>query len=205
MKKIVCAVGLLVFVATVQANFIDVVLETNYGDITIELFPDEAPITVNNFLEYVDEGFYDNLVFHRTDPCFVIQGGGYDEYLNLRTPRAPIVNEFGRSNLRGTVAMAKLSGDPDSATSQFFINLADNSGAPSFLDTQNGGFTVFGQVIGGMDVVDIIAVVPTHFTNGMSNVPIDPVIINQARVVPEPATIMILGLGGLLFVRKHTA
>lgn len=137
-------------------------LETSLGDIVIELV-DDAPITTENFLQYVEDGFYDGTIFHRVVPDFVVQGGGF---LPGNVPqegvRDPIVNEFDpdRSNVRGTVAMAKVGGNPDSATSQFFFNLVDNGGPPANLDTQNGGFTVFASVVEGLDVVDAIAAVP---------------------------------------------
>lgn len=137
-------------------------LQTSLGSIDIELFDTAAPLTVANFLSYVNSGAYDNSFVHRSVPGFIIQGGGYtwnsalNQYVTI-AENAPVVNEFSatRSNLRGTVAMAKLGGNPDSATTQWFINLADNS---ANLDAQNGGFTVFGQVIGnGMQVADAIA------------------------------------------------
>lgn len=134
-------------------------METNLGDIDIELYDQAAPITVTNFLAYVRGGDYNQTIIQRSEPGFVIQGGGYRIYngFYLRVPAdPPIQNEFdpSRSNLRGTIAMAKLGGDPDSATSEWFFNVADNS---ANLDFQNGGFTVFGQVLGdGMDVVDAI-------------------------------------------------
>ncbi len=136
-------------------------VETPLGSFEIELFPDVAPITVANFLRYVEDGDFADSFIHRSVPGFVIQGGGFvfagDAPAAIAT-RPPITNEFGRSNLRGTIAMAKQGGDPNSATSQWFINLADNAAA---LDTQNGGFTVFGQVIGGgMAVIDALAAVP---------------------------------------------
>lgn len=137
-----------------------VCFETNVGEFCIELFEDSAPLTVANFLDYVEDGDYDNTVIHRSAPRFVIQGGGYvyqtegDDLVAI-PKNAPVVNEFERSNVRGTVAMAKLGNDPNSATNEWFINLGDNS---ENLDNQNGGFTVFGQVIGqGMAVVDAIA------------------------------------------------
>ncbi|HWL92136.1 MAG TPA: PKD domain-containing protein [Phycisphaerae bacterium] len=136
-------------------------LETSMGDIVFELV-DDAPVTTDNFLQYVEDGFYDGTIFHRIVPDFVVQGGGF--LPGMIPPdglRDPIVNEFDvdRSNLRATVAMAKLGGDPDSATSQFFVNLDDNS---ENLDNQNGGFTVFAHVIEGMDVVDAISEVPLN-------------------------------------------
>lgn len=137
-----------------------VCFDTNVGEFCIELFEDTAPLTVANFLDYVESGDYDNTVIHRSAPRFVIQGGGYvyeaegDDLVAI-PKNAPVVNEFERSNVRGTLAMAKLGNDPNSATNEWFVNLADNS---ANLDNQNGGFTVFGQVIGqGMAVVDAIA------------------------------------------------
>ncbi|MGZ4979486.1 MAG: peptidylprolyl isomerase [Methylobacter sp.] len=140
-------------------------MQTAFGVIDIKLF-DSAPLTVANFLSYVDSGAYNRSLIHRSETGFIIQGGGYVWNDTLKgvttiTANQPVVNEFSssRSNLRGTIAMAKLSGNPDSATSQWFFNLADNS---ANLDTQNGGFTVFGQVIAkGMTVVDTIAALPT--------------------------------------------
>lgn len=133
--------------------------ETNLGNIDVQLFDDEAPGTVQNFLNYVNDGDYNGSIIHRSVPGFVIQGGGYvydetDVFVAVPTD-PPIANEFGRSNVRGTIAMAKIGGDPDSAANEWFFNLADNS---ANLDNQNGGFTVFGEVMGdGMLIVDIIA------------------------------------------------
>lgn len=135
-------------------------METGLGNIDIELRDEEAPVTVENFLNYVNSNRYDGTFIHRSVPGFVIQGGGYYSTatsIEVVTKDDPVVNEFdpSRSNLRGTIAMAKLPGNPDSATSEWFFNLADNSAS---LDSENGGYTVFGQVIGaGMDVVDAIA------------------------------------------------
>ena len=144
--------------AQLSAN-VKVSFETDFGNFTATLFPDVAPITVDNFLNYADKGDYDNSIMHRLASGFVLQGGGFkitepgSQFLVEEIPTDdPIVNEFSLSNLRGTLAMAKLGGDPDSATSQWFINLDDNSGN---LDNQNGGFTVFGQV-DDMTVVDNI-------------------------------------------------
>ncbi len=145
-------------------------LTTNFGDILLELV-DDAPITTANFLQYVGDDFYDGTLFHRVVPDFVIQGGGFlPGMIPKEGVRDPIVNEFSpeRLNLRGTMAMAKLGGDPDSATAQFFISLKDNPD----LDSQNGGFTVFARVIEGMDVVDAIGEVPVDGPN-----PIDDVLI----------------------------
>ena len=136
----------------------NVVMQTPFGEVEIELFDEEAPATVANFLNYVNDGDYANSFIHRSVPGFVIQGGGFSfidgEVLAIPSD-PPVINEPGISNLRGTVAMAKVSGDPNSATSQWFFNLADNSAS---LDNSNGGFTVFGQVAGnGMEVIDQIA------------------------------------------------
>ncbi|GAG96734.1 unnamed protein product, partial [marine sediment metagenome] len=136
----------------------DVVMQTPFGAVEIELFDEETPETVANFLNYVNDGAYANSFIHRSDPGFVVQGGGFTfvDGAPVEIPTdPPVINEPGISNLRGTIAMAKRSGDANSATSQWFFNLADNS---ANLDNSNGGFTVFGQVIGnGMDVIDQIA------------------------------------------------
>ena len=136
----------------------NVIMQTPFGAVEIELFDEEAPETVANFLTYVNDGDYVNSFIHRSVPGFVVQGGGFTfddgAYVSIPTD-PPVINEPGISNLRGTIAMAKLGGDPNSATSQWFFNLADNS---ANLDNSNGGFTVFGQVTGnGMEVIDQIA------------------------------------------------
>lgn len=152
-----------------------VTVTTNLGSFQIRMFEAEAPGTVENFLGYVRRGDYDGTFIHRSVPGFVIQGGGYRYVAETNsasrvTAQAAIQNEFGVSNTRGTVAMAKLGGDPDSATNEWFVNLADNSGN---LDNQNGGFTVFGEVIGdGMDIVDQIAAQPRqNFGSPFTTVP----------------------------------
>jgi len=155
-------------------------LETTMGNIVIEMNEEAAPGAVENFLGYVESGFYDGTIFHRVMRGFMIQGGGFTAEMVRKQPGAPIKNEFKVSNDRGTIAMAKLGGDPDSATCQFFINLVDNSGN---LDNQNGGFTVFGKVIEGMDVADKIALVQTTIKMGMQNVPVEPVVIKSAKLV----------------------
>ena len=157
-------------------------LETSMGNIVIELNDEAAPITVKNFLEYVESGFYNGIIFHRVIPNFMIQAGGFTVEMERKQPRAPIKNEFKLSNVRGTIAMAKSGGDPDSATCQFFISLTDNR---RNLDNQNGGFTVFGKVVEGMDVVDAIASVVTTTRMGYNDVPVNPVVIKSARVVSE--------------------
>ena len=160
LAKILILACLLACTANVNAES-RVLLETSMGDIVIELYPDVAPGHVQNFLNYVNDGDYDKSFLHRSVSGFIVQGGGfaYIESLFYFVPTdPPIANEFAMSNVRGTVAMAKLGGDPNSATSQWFINLADNS---ANLDAQNGGFTVFGTVVSGMDVVDAVAALPT--------------------------------------------
>lgn len=156
-----------------------VVMTTSHGDITIELDADKAPITVENFLAYVDEGFFDGTIFHRVIPGFMIQGGGMSEEMIQKKGRAPIKNEAdnGLKNLRGTLAMARTA-DVNSATSQFFINLNDNA----FLDhgARDFGYAVFGRVIEGMDVVDAIAAVQTGNRGMHQNVPVEPVRIIKA-------------------------
>jgi len=162
-----------------------VVLETSMGTITVELFREQAPITVKNFLSYVKEGFYDGLIFHRVIKEFMIQGGGLNEELEQKKPRFAIKNEAtnGLSNKRGTLAMARTA-VVDSATCQFFINAVDNP----FLDHQSKqqdsfGYCVFGQVVAGMEVVDEIRAVKTGKVKGHSDVPLEPVFIKTARLV----------------------
>jgi len=157
-----------------------VVLDTSAGPITVQLDPEKAPITVENFLKYVDEGFYDNLIFHRVMIGFMVQGGGLTDQMEEKSTgkHAPIKLEAGNglSNLRGAIAMARTS-DLNSATSQFFINHVDNQN----LDTLGGGYAVFGKVIDGMDVVDEIAKVPTTTRARQQNVPVKPIYIKSAK------------------------
>jgi peptidyl-prolyl cis-trans isomerase A (cyclophilin A) len=161
-----------------------VVFETTLGTIVIELDEDLAPITSANFIAYVEAGFYDGTdgmgatTFHRVIPGFVIQGGGLTETLQTKATMAPIVNEFGNGllNARGTISMARTT-DPDSATSQFFINLVDNGG----LDVPPG-YAVFGEVVEGMEVVDAIAAVPTTTMGPYEDVPVDPISVTSAMV-----------------------
>lgn len=169
-----------------------VLLSTSMGDMTIELLPDRAPITVENFLGYVRSGQYDGTVFHRVIQDFMIQGGGYMTSLAYKQTLAPIKNEAnnGLKNLRGTVAMARL-GDPDSASSQFFINVADNAQL-NYTGPQDGrtwGYAVFGKVVSGMDVVDKIRKVPTsNETPDFQDKPVESVVIQKATIVPPPST-----------------
>ncbi len=155
-----------------------ITITTSHGDITIELFTDEAPVSVENFLAYVDAGHFDGTIFHRVIPNFMIQGGGFDASMNQKDTRDPIKNEAdnGLKNERGTLAMARTS-DINSATSQFFINLKDNT----FLDHGSDfGYAVFARVSDGMDVVDKIAAVATGNSGGHSDVPVEAVEIEKA-------------------------
>jgi peptidyl-prolyl cis-trans isomerase B (cyclophilin B) len=160
-----------------------VVLTTTLGEIEIELDEAKAPITVKNFLSYVDEGFYDGVIFHRVISGFMIQGGGFTPAMVQKKTHAPIQNEAanGLKNLRGTLAMAR-TGDPNSATAQFFINHADNDFLNYSAPTPRGyGYAVFGRVTKGMDVVDKIAAVQTTTKGGYENVPVQNVSIVSAR------------------------
>jgi cyclophilin family peptidyl-prolyl cis-trans isomerase len=161
-----------------------VVFETSHGEIKIEMLPEEAPITVENFLQYVDDGFFGNTIFHRVMPSFMIQGGGFSPEMEQKPTRDPIVNEAdnGLKNLRGSLSMARTS-EVDSATSQFFINLADNE----FLDhgTRDFGYAVFARVVEGMDVVDAIAGVETGNSGFHQNVPVESIVVTAARSVDE--------------------
>lgn len=151
------------------------------GSITIELDSDKAPISTQNFLQYVDSGHYDGTIFHRVIGSFMIQGGGYTPSMDQKKTGAQIKNEWknGLSNKKYTVAMARLGNMPDSATAQFFINVSDNA----FLDQprDGAGYAVFGRVTGGMDVVEKIKTVRTTTSRGMGDVPAEPVVITRAR------------------------
>ena len=157
-----------------------VLLTTSLGDIEIELNAEKAPISVENFLGYVDSGYYAGTQFHRVIPGFMVQGGGFDADLQQKQPQAPIKNEAdnGLHNVRGTLAMARTQ-VRDSATSQFFINHKDNA----FLDhsSRDFGYAVFGKVLRGMEVVDKIAQVATGNRGGQQNVPHEPVLIIEAK------------------------
>ena len=148
-----------------------ITIKTNHGDIKVALFDDKAPVTCENFRQYVADGFFNDTIFHRVIPNFMIQGGGMEADMSQKKTRAPIKNEAdnGESNRRGTLAMARTM-DINSATAQFFINLRDND----FLDhgTRDFGYAVFGEVVDGMDVVDAIAAVPTGNKGGHQDVPV---------------------------------
>ena len=213
-------------VLSTSANASIVHMETSLGSIDIELFDTEAPITVANFMSYVNDGDYNSSFFHRSVPGFILQGGGfsYDATIPAYSyvpADAPIVNEFdpSRSNLRGTLAMAKPAVGPDTATNQWFFNLADNS---ANLDFQNGGYTVFGEVLGnGMDIIDAISALPTYNITSVhpafTDVPLsdysgtfdDPanhlVYVNNISAVPVPAAFWLFGSGliGLIGIARR--
>jgi peptidyl-prolyl cis-trans isomerase B (cyclophilin B) len=166
-----------------------VLMETSMGAITIELFKEKAPITVRNFLSYVKEGFYDGLVFHRVISNFMIQGGGMDANMVPKKTKFAIKNEAanGLSNKCGTLAMARTS-VVDSATSQFFINVTDNTPLDyRGKSSDQFGYAVFGQVVEGMDVVNAIKMVKTGNKSGHSDVPLEPVLIQSIRLCDEQA------------------
>jgi cyclophilin family peptidyl-prolyl cis-trans isomerase len=164
------------------------IISTSLGDITIELFNDRAPVSVENFLQYAREDFYRDTVFHRVKAGFMIQGGGYTASLAEKATRPPIQNEAtnGLRNTRGTVAMARMAA-LRSATAQFYINVVDNRRLDhTGYAPDEFGYAVFGRVLSGMDVVDRIAAVPTRSTAGMDDVPAEPVIIKSVTVQKEP-------------------
>ena len=166
-----------------------VAVTTSMGDITFELFKDRAPVSVENFVRYVSEGFYEGTVFHRVKKGFMIQGGGYTADLAEKPTRPPIQNEAtnGLRNLRGTLAMARRM-SLRSATSQFYVNVVDNRMLDhTGFSPDEFGYAVFGRVLSGMDVVDRIASVPTKADGEMEDVPVEPVVIKSVRVVkPAP-------------------
>ena len=157
-----------------------VVFETSMGNFTLELLADDAPVTVENFLKYVDDGHYDGTIFHRVIPGFMVQGGGFTTDMQQKATRDPIKNEAdnGLKNARGSLSMARTS-DVNSATSQFFINVVDNP----FLDhgERDFGYAVFARVTDGMEIVDSIVAVPTGNKGGHQNVPLEPVVVTSAR------------------------
>ena len=174
--KFTAAANILVLLLTLpqaaMATIVEVV--TDLGTVEINLYDNATPATVTNFLNYVNGGAYTDSIFHRSVPGFVIQGGGFITDINAQvgeiTTNSAVTNEPVYSNVRGTIAMAKLGNDPNSATSQWFINLANNA---ANLDDQNGGFTVFGEVTAGMDVVDAIAALPLYdFGSAFTNLPL---------------------------------
>ncbi len=158
--------------------------ETSAGPILIEVFENEVPVTAANFIEYVKSGFYDGTIFHRVIPGFVVQGGGLVPGMTQKTTRSPIVNEAakGPKNSRGTLSMARTM-DPDSATSQFFINLVDNRSLDYRGPGPGAGYCVFGTVVEGLDVVDAMAKVKTGRRPPHADVPVEDIVLISARVV----------------------
>ncbi|TBU88275.1 peptidylprolyl isomerase [Phytopseudomonas dryadis] len=179
-KLALTACSLLFAVQVMAAENPIVLLTTSLGDIEVQLDEQNAPISTRNFLAYVDSGFYKDTQFHRVIPGFMIQGGGFDASMRQKQTEAPIRNEAdnGLHNVRGTLAMARTQAR-DSATSQFFINHSDNA----FLDhgSRDFGYAVFGKVLKGMDVVDKIAQVRTANRAGQQNVPLEPILILEAK------------------------
>ena len=196
MNKLLCA-GFLLLIPfglcaqdqSVSANP-TAIIHTSLGDIQIELFADKAPVSVKNFIDYANGGFYDGTIFHRVISHFMIQGGGFTVDMEQKPTGAPIVNEAsnGLSNTRGTIAMARTS-DPDSATSQFFINVQDNQN----LDHTGGnssrgaGYAVFGKVTAGMNVVDDIRFVETTTIPPYADVPVTAVVIEDVEIIQLPS------------------
>ena len=196
MKKHITAVGRLsIFIVLAVARWSgtllalanpSAVIRTSRGEITIELYADNAPLSVENFINYANSGFYDGTIFHRVIGNFMIQGGGFTPDMQKKTTGEPVQNEAGNGlqNKRGTLAMARTN-DPHSATSQFFINVQDN---PNLNHVGEGssrewGYAVFGRVTSGMSVVDSIRFVATGTTNNYSDVPVEPVVIETVEII----------------------
>ena len=162
-------------------------MSTILGDMTLELDVENAPKTVENFVNYASSGFYDGTIFHRVINNFMVQGGGFDTGMRQKTTEAPIDNEAnnGLKNNRGTIAMARTM-DPHSATAQFFINVSDNDFLNHTAENMQGwGYAVFGQVVEGQEVLDKIRVVPTGSQAGHQDVPVDPVVIDSVTVLDD--------------------
>jgi cyclophilin family peptidyl-prolyl cis-trans isomerase len=177
--------GLSIFPCLARGANPRVELKTNLGVIQLELYPDKAPITVENFLSYVNSGFYNGTIFHRVIPNFMVQGGGFTPGMNEKSTKSPIKNEAGNrlANSKGTIAMARTS-EINSATSEFFINVVNND----YLNHRNNspagfGYCVFGRVIKGMDVVGKIAVTQTHSVPPYENVPVKDVVVISAQQI----------------------
>ena len=183
MKKVAAFLFALAFALPALAANPQVEMKTSMGTLVIELYPDKAPQSVDNFLQYVKDGFYNGVIFHRVIDGFMIQGGGFDPGMKEKPTRAPIPNEAknGLHNEPGTLAMARTN-DPNSATAQFFINLVNNDKLdyPSF---DGWGYAVFGKVVQGFDVVQKIAKVSTRTSGHYENVPTTPVVIESAKIV----------------------
>jgi len=187
LSLIVCLSAFAVHANQQLENIIMIKLSTSMGEITLELDAEDAPITVENFLSYVDSGHYDNTIFHRVIPGFVIQGGGMASGMQEKGTGTPIQNEAdnGLKNLTGAICMARTN-DPHSATSQFFINLKDNNFLDHTEKTESGwGYAVFGRVVSGMDVVEKIAAVETGNVGHHSDVPLEEVVLEKSERVTD--------------------
>ncbi len=191
MKKLLFAISIIILMPMQSIwagqNDAKVMLQTSLGEIVLSLDAEKAPKTVANFLQYTKEGFYDNTIFHRVIKGFMIQGGGLTLDMTKKKNKSPIANEAmnGLLNKRGTIAMAR-TGDPHSATAQFFINTENNVSLNHRGKNQRGwGYCVFGKVVGGMDVVDKIAAVSTGFKSGRRDVPTTPVVIKRVIMMDE--------------------
>jgi len=191
----ILSMSLLIFTGILSASIAAdrentmVILKTSMGDITLELYADKAPVTVENFLKYVDDGFYQGTIFHRVINSFMIQGGGFDSEMRKKATRTAIINEAanGLKNERGTIAMARTM-IPDSATAQFFINTVNNRNLDFRNSSRAGiGYCVFGRVVEGMDVVDKIRAVKTGSMHGMRDVPQTAIVIKEAARIAKPA------------------
>lgn len=185
-KLLVLSLFLLSFsLCSFAADPVKIKMITNKGDIMLELYPDKAPASVKNFVNYAEINFYKQTIFHRVIGGFMIQGGGFINAQDRKKTLSPIKNEAdnGLKNVRGTIAMARTQ-DPHSATSQFFINLKDNDFLNHTRKSLNGwGYTVFGKVTSGMDIVDKIAAAKTQATAGQQNIPVDPIYIEDMKVI----------------------
>ncbi|MFG0246443.1 MAG: peptidylprolyl isomerase [Phycisphaerales bacterium JB052] len=168
----------------IEEKFVYIEMKTSQGDIYLELNNELAPISTKNFVDYANDGFYNGTIFHRVIPGFMIQGGGFDEQMTKKKTNAEIKNEWknGLKNDRGTIAMARLGGRPDSATSQFFINVVNNAGLDR-PQRDGAGYAVFGKVVKGMETVDKIRNTPTTTRAPYENVPIETVVIEQVSVL----------------------
>ncbi|MBS1229636.1 MAG: Peptidylprolyl isomerase [Proteobacteria bacterium] len=182
-RNLLLATGLLAAAAAMASPTVE--MQTTMGTIVIELDSEKAPITVKNFLQYAGDGFYNGTVFHRVIDGFMIQGGGFGKDMAEKPTSGTIANESknGLSNRRGTIAMARRA-EPNSASSQFFINHKDNSGQLDY-PSNGGGYAVFGKVVSGMDIVDKIAKVPTGNRAMHQNVPTEPVVIVSVKITPD--------------------
>lgn len=187
LKALLLFISLFSVTSASAASVDQAIIKTNFGDVVVELFPDQAPVSVKNFIAYAENGFYDGVIFHRVIPGFMVQTGGFDKKMIRKATSKPIINEArnGLSNSRGSLAMARTN-NPDSATSQFFINLKDNN----FLNRsgnapQQAGYAVFGRVITGMDVIDKIAQQPTGNKSHYSDVPLKDIVIEKVVLGPN--------------------